>query len=251
MSTSAQQLSQSSTEQAATAEEVSSSIEEMAANIKQNAMNSEETERISNKAAKDAEEGGSAVAETVSAMKTIAEKIAVVEEIARQTNLLALNAAIEAARAGEHGKGFAVVASEVRKLAENSQAAAVEIGQLTTSSMDIADRAGKMLSTMLPDIRKTADLVQEISASSGEQTIGADQISNAIQQLSDVIQQNSAESEEIAGTAENLATEAENLQRAVAFFRTGTESDAPKKAASPEVKKHGHRASSRDGFERL
>ena len=223
----------------------------MAATIKQNAANATETEKISDKAAKDAEEGGKAVIETVSAMKTISEKIAVVEEIARQTNLLALNAAIEAARAGEHGKGFAVVASEVRKLAENSQAAAVEIGQLTTSSMDIADRAGKMLSTMLPDIRKTADLVQEISASSGEQTIGADQISNAIQQLSDVIQQNSAESEEIAGTAENLATEAENLQRAVAFFRTGSESDAPKQPAAQQVKKHGHRASSRDGFERL
>lgn len=251
MSTSAQQLSQSANEQAATAEEVSSSIEEMAANIKQNAMNSEETEKISNKASKDAEEGGRAVSDTVAAMKTIAEKIAVVEEIARQTNLLALNAAIEAARAGEHGKGFAVVASEVRKLAENSQSAAVEIGQLTTTSMEVADRAGRMLAAMLPDIRKTAELVQEISASSGEQTIGADQISNAIQQLSNVIQQNSAESEEIAGTAENLATEAENLQRAVAFFRTGNESAVSEAPAAKDVRKHGHRASPRDGFERL
>jgi methyl-accepting chemotaxis protein len=219
MSSSAQELSQSATEQAATAEEVSSSIEEMSATVKRNAENANETDKISTKAAKDAEKGGTAVSETVTAMRMIAEKIAFVEEIARQTNLLALNAAIEAARAGEHGKGFAVVASEVRKLAESSQSAAVEIGQLTTTSMDVADRAGTMLMTMLPDIRKTADLVQEISASSGEQAIGADQISNAIQQLSNVIQQNSAESEEIAGTAENLAGEARNLQRAVAFFR--------------------------------
>jgi methyl-accepting chemotaxis protein len=250
MSTSAQQLSQSATEQAATAEEVSSSIEEMAATIKQNAENANETEKISNKAAKDAADGGKAVSDTVDAMKTIAEKIAVVEEIARQTNLLALNAAIEAARAGEHGKGFAVVASEVRKLAENSQTAAVEIGQLTTSSMDVADKAGKMLLTMLPDIRKTADLVQEISASSGEQTVGADQISNAIQQLSNVIQQNSAESEEIAGTAENLASEAENLQKAVAFFRTGESKVEVKTALHPEKKVNRHSAGLK-GFERV
>ncbi|MGL4370284.1 MAG: methyl-accepting chemotaxis protein, partial [Spirochaetota bacterium] len=252
MSTSAQELSQSANEQAATAEEVSSSIEEMTANIKQNAENANETERIANKAARDAEEGGKAVSDTVDAMRTIAEKIAVIEEIARQTNLLALNAAIEAARAGEHGKGFAVVASEVRKLAENSQSAAVEIGQLTVSSLDVADRAGKMLSTMLPDIRKTAELVQEISASSGEQSLGADQISNAIQQLSSVIQQNSAESEEIAGTSENLAGEAENLQKVIAFFKTG-ETAAATVPASDGVyrKKASIRNMKEKGFEKV
>ena len=253
MSTSAQELSQSANEQAATAEEVSSSIEEMTATIKQNAENANETERIANKAASDAEEGGKAVLDTVDAMKTIAEKIAVIEEIARQTNLLALNAAIEAARAGEHGKGFAVVASEVRKLAENSQSAAVEISQLTTASLDVADKAGKMLQSMLPDIRKTAELVQEISASSGEQSQGADQIANAIQQLSSVIQQNSAESEEIAGTAENLATESETLQRVVSFFKTGDDTSAPVLA---EVRSSSRKSSAKSrldykGYERV
>lgn len=219
MSTSSQEMSQSSTEQAASAEEVSSSVEEMSATIKQNADNAVETERIANKAAKDAEEGGRAVKETVEAMKQISEKIGVVEEIARQTNLLALNAAIEAARAGEHGKGFAVVASEVRKLAENSQNAAVEIGNLTATSLQVADRAGVMLSEIIPDIRKTAELVQEISAASNEQNTGAQQIAEAVNQLSTVIQQNSAESEEMAATAEHLASEAENLQDVISFFK--------------------------------
>lgn len=220
MATSSQELSQSANEQAATAEEVSSAIEEMSSTIKQNAQNAAMTESIANKAAKDAEESSRTVVETVEAMKKIAEKIAVVEEISRQTNLLALNAAIEAARAGEHGKGFAVVASEVRKLAESSQGAAVEIIQLAGSSLEVADRAGKMISAMVPDIKKTAELVQEISAASHEQNLGAEQMSSAVQQLSMTIQQSSAESEEMASASENLAAEAENLQKVLSFFRT-------------------------------
>jgi PAS domain S-box-containing protein len=220
MATSSQELSQSANEQAATAEEVSSAIEEMSSTIKQNAQNASMTETIANKAAKDAEESGRTVAETVVAMKKIAEKIAVVEEISRQTNLLALNAAIEAARAGDHGKGFAVVASEVRKLAENSQSAAVEIIKLAGDSLLVADRAGQMISAMVPDIKKTADLVQEISAASHEQNMGAEQMSTAVQQLSMTIQQSSAESEEMASASENLAAEAETLQKVLTFFRT-------------------------------
>ncbi|MBI5559136.1 MAG: HAMP domain-containing protein, partial [Deltaproteobacteria bacterium] len=190
MSVTAQQMSQGATEQAASAEEISASMEEMAANIRQNTDNAMQTEKIAVKSSSDAREGGKAVSETVSAMKQIATKISIIEEIARQTNLLALNAAIEAARAGEHGKGFAVVASEVRKLAERSQSAAGEISKLSTSSVAIAETAGEMLNKMLPDIQKTAELVQEISASSKEQDSGAEQINKAIQQLDQVIQQN-------------------------------------------------------------
>jgi methyl-accepting chemotaxis protein len=218
MSSSSEEMSQGATEQAASAEEASSSMEQMAANIKQNSDNAQQTEKISQKAAEDAREGGEAVTETVSAMKKIAEKISIIEEIARQTDLLALNAAIEAARAGEHGKGFAVVASEVRKLAERSQTAAGEISRLSGSSVEVAEKAGEMLNRMVPDIQKTAELVQEIAAASNEQNTGADQINKAIQQLDQVIQQNASASEEMASTAEELSTQAEQLQSAIAFF---------------------------------
>ncbi len=177
-----QEMSQGATEQAASAEEVSSSMEQMVSNIKQNADNAQQTEKIALKAAQDAKEGGKAVTETVSAMKEIASKISIIEEIARQTNLLALNAAIEAARAGEHGKGFAVVATEVRKLAERSQVAAGEINQLSATSVDVAEKAGEMLTRIVPDIQRTAELVSEINAASNEQNSGAEQINKAIQQ---------------------------------------------------------------------
>jgi len=219
LSSSSEQLSQGATEQAAAAEEASSSVEQMSSNIKQNADNAFATEKIATAVAERASQGGAAVTETVAAMKAIAGKISIIEEIARQTNLLALNAAIEAARAGEHGKGFAVVASEVRKLAERSQTAAGEIGKLSTSSVEVAERAGEMLSQIVPDIQKTAELVQEISAASKEQTIGAEQINQAIQQLDQVTQQNASASEEMASTSEELASQAEQLQGTIGFFK--------------------------------
>ncbi len=219
MSASSEQLSQGATEQAASVEEVSSSMEQMAANIKQNSDNAQQTERIALKAATDGREGGKSVSETVAAMKEIASKISIIEEIARQTNLLALNAAIEAARAGEHGKGFAVVASEVRKLAERSQTAAAEINKLSASSVQIAERAGEMLARMVPDIQKNADLVQEITAASNEQSSGAAQINKAIQQLDQVVQQNASASEEMASTSTELLSQAEQLQNTIAFFK--------------------------------
>ncbi|MBI5847451.1 MAG: PAS domain-containing protein [Nitrospirae bacterium] len=219
MSSGSQQMSQGATEQASSVEEVSSSMEQMSSNIRQNADNAQQTEKIAIKSAEDAKAGGRAVTETVSAMKEIAGKISIIEEIARQTNLLALNAAIEAARAGEHGKGFAVVASEVRKLAERSQDAAGEISQLSTTSVQVAEKAGEMLTKLVPDIQKTAELVQEISAASNEQNTGAEQINKAIQQLDQVIQQNAAASEEMASTSEELASQAEQLQSTVTFFK--------------------------------
>ncbi|TGU71464.1 methyl-accepting chemotaxis protein [Geomonas terrae] len=219
LSANAQSMSEGASQQAAAAEEASSSMEEMSANIKQNADNAQQTEKIAVKSAEDAKEGGKAVSETVQAMKDIAGRISIIEEIARQTNMLALNAAIEAARAGEHGKGFAVVASEVRKLAERSQVAAGEISELSVSSVEVAERAGEMLSAILPDIQKTAELVQEINASSKEQDTGAQQINKAIQQLDQVIQQNASASEEMASTAEELSSQSAQLQSTIAFFR--------------------------------
>ena len=216
----AQLLSQGSNEQAAVAEEVSSSIEEMSANIQHNADNSMQTDRIALKAAQDAEISGKAVKEAVNAMKDITSRISIIEEIARQTNLLALNAAIEAARAGEHGKGFAVVASEVRKLAERSQTAAGEIGELSVTTVEAATRAGEMLEDLVPDIKKTAELVQEISHASTEQSDGVEQINTAVNQLSTIIQQNASSSEELAATSEELTSNAQNLAGLISFFRT-------------------------------
>jgi len=219
LSASAQSMSQGATEQAASVEEISSSMEQMTSNIKQNAENAQQTQSIAVKAAQDAKEGGEAVISAMEAMKNIAEKISIIEEIARQTNLLALNAAIEAARAGEHGKGFAVVAAEVRKLAERSGSAAAEISELSSSSVQVAERAGSMLTKMVPDIQRTADLVQEIAAASQEQNSGAEQINKAIQQLDQVVQQNASASEEMASTSEELSSQAEQLQSTMAFFR--------------------------------
>ena len=219
LSASSEQISQGATEQAASAEEASASMEEMAANIKQNADNAAQTEKIARQSAKDAETSGEAVSRAVTAMRTIAEKISIVQEIARQTDLLALNAAVEAARAGEHGKGFAVVASEVRKLAERSQSAAAEIGQMSGDTVKAAAEAGEMLNRLVPDIRKTAELVTEISAACREQDIGASQINEAIQQLDKVTQQNAGASEQMSATSEELAAQAEELQTSIAFFK--------------------------------
>jgi methyl-accepting chemotaxis protein len=219
LAASSEQVSQGATEQAASAEEASAAMEEMAANIKQNADNAAQTEKIARQSSKDAESSGVAVDKAVGAMRTIAEKIGIVQEIARQTDLLALNAAVEAARAGEHGKGFAVVASEVRKLAERSQAAASEIVSVSSDTVKAAAEAGEMLTKLVPDIRRTAELVSEISAACREQDIGASQINEAIQQLDKVTQQNAGASEQISSTSEELAAQAEELQASIAYFR--------------------------------
>jgi methyl-accepting chemotaxis protein len=225
LSSTAQQMSQGATEQAASTEEASASVEQMAANIRQNADNAAQTEKIAHQSAKDAQISGEAVTRAVDAMQTIAEKILIVQEIARQTDLLALNAAVEAARAGEHGKGFAVVASEVRKLAERSQAAATAISALSSSTVKVAREAGDMLGRLVPDIQKTATLVEEITAACREQNIGAEQINQAIQQLDKVTQQNSSASDEMAATSEELSAQAEQLESVISFFHTDDQGD--------------------------
>jgi methyl-accepting chemotaxis protein len=227
ISTASIQVSKGASSQAAAAEEASSSMEEMVSNIKQNADNAQQTDKIATKSAKDAQESGKSVLEAVSAMKEIANKISIIEEIARQTNLLALNAAIEAARAGEHGKGFAVVAAEVRKLAERSQKAAAEINQLSATTLKVSEKSGEMLDKLVPDIQRTAELVQEITAASKEQDTGAEQINKALQQLEQVIQQNASASEEMASTTEELTGQSDQLVSALSFFHTGDEDGAP------------------------
>jgi methyl-accepting chemotaxis protein len=222
-----QTLSQGTGEQAASVEETTSSLEEMSATITRNAESSRQTEQMAKAGASDAEESGRVVRETVDAMKAIAERISIVEEIAYQTNLLALNAAIEAARAGEHGRGFAVVATEVRKLAERSQRAAKEIGELAGTSVKVAERSGTLITELVPAIRKTADLVQEVAAASAEQSAGVTQVSRAMAQVDEVTQRNASAAEELSSTAEELAAQAESLLQLIAFFGGNTGAHRP------------------------
>ena len=226
VSSTAQSLSSGATEQASNLEETTAAVEEMTGSISQNADNARETNEMSNKAASMAVDGGKAVGETVVAMKNIAGKIGIIEDIAYQTNLLALNAAIEGARAGEHGKGFAVVASEVRKLAERSQKAAQEISQITGDSVDVSERAGKLLDEMVPSIQKTSDLIEEISSASAEQDTGINQINSSMTNLDQVTQQNAAASEELASASEEMSSQAVNLQEMVSFFTVGGDSNS-------------------------
>jgi methyl-accepting chemotaxis protein len=251
VASSASSVSQGTSEQAAAVEQVTSSMEQMSASITQNAENSRKMEQMARKGAQDASQSGQAVLETVSAMKSIAEKIAVIEEIAYQTNMLALNAAIEAARAGEHGRGFAVVAAEVRNLAERCRTAAQEIGGLAASNVQIAERSGGLLNELVPAIQKTADLVQEVAATSNEQSAGVNQINRAVSQVGLVTQRNAAGAEELSSTAEELASQAEALQDMISFFRVTTLNDGrsnKKRKADkphfPEGNGDGHHASS-------
>ena len=229
VSATAQTLAQGASEQAASVEETSASIEQMSASINQNTENAKVTDGMASKAAREAGEGGEAVGQTVAAMKSIADKIGIIDDIAYQTNMLALNAAIEAARAGEHGKGFAVVAAEVRKLAERSQVAAQEIGEVAKGSVSLAEKAGQLLDEIVPSIKKTSDLVQEITAASEEQSAGVGQINTAMSQLNQTTQQSASASEELAATSEEMGSQAQQLQQTMSFFKTG---DTPS-ASSP------------------
>jgi methyl-accepting chemotaxis protein len=236
ISTTSVEVSKGASSQAASAEQASSSMEQMVSNIKQNADSAQQTDKIANKSANDAQESGKSVVEAVAAMKEIASRVSIIEEIARQTNLLALNAAIEAARAGEHGKGFAVVAAEVRKLAERSQKAAGEINQLSGTTVKVSEKAGEMLSKLVPDIQRTAELVQEIAAASKEQDTGAEQINKALVQLEKVIQQNASASEEMAATTEQLSSQSDQLVSALAFFRTEDDGHAAVRSVGKAVR---------------
>lgn len=240
MSATSQSLSQASSEQAASVEETSASMEQMTASIQQNTENAKVTDGIATKASKEAVEGGEAVEKTVAAMKNIAAKISIIDDIAYQTNLLALNAAIEAARAGEHGKGFAVVAAEVRKLAERSQVAAREIGDVAGSSVELAEKAGTLLGAIVPSIQKAADLVQEISAGSEEQSSGVGQINDAMEQLNQITQQNASSSEELSATAEEMSAQAEQLQELMRYFKLDNQTqDTAPRARRATVSKQG------------
>jgi methyl-accepting chemotaxis protein len=233
VSASSQTLSQGTSDQAASVQETTASLEQMSGSIAQNAENGRQTEQMAVKGAQDAEEGGRAVGETIEAMRAIAEKISIIEEIAYQTNLLALNAAIEAARAGEHGKGFAVVATEVRKLAEKSQSAAKEIGTLASSSVSVAERSGQVLKDLVPSIRKTADLVQEVAAASAEQSSGVAQVNKAMARVDQVTQRNASAAEELASTAEEMAAQAQALEQLVTFFRSDEHAAAQRRPVAP------------------
>ncbi|MCX9154738.1 methyl-accepting chemotaxis protein [Niveibacterium sp. 24ML] len=250
ISATAQSLSQGASEQAASVEETSASIEQMTASISQNTENAKVTDSMATKAAREATEGGGAVQQTVEAMKKIADRIGIIDDIAYQTNLLALNAAIEAARAGEHGKGFAVVAAEVRKLAERSQVAAQEIGELASGSVKTAERAGALLNEIVPSINKTSDLVQEIAAASEEQSSGVSQINGAMSQLNQSTQQNASASEQLAATSEEMSGQAEQLQQLMAFFKvegaTGGVASARRPAARKAPAAGARRVVSRD-----
>jgi len=259
VSATAQSMSQTTSEQAASVEETSASVEQMSASINQNTENAKVTDGMASQAAKQAVQGGEAVTQTVVAMKQIAGKIGIIDDIAYQTNLLALNAAIEAARAGEHGKGFAVVAAEVRKLAERSQVAAQEIGELAGGSVEKAESAGKLLSEMVPSISKTSDLVQEISAASEEQSAGVNQINTAMSQLNQITQQSASSSEELAATSEEMSGQATQLQELMAFFKIdGGANSAPvahttahRAAASRPVPKLASASAGGSGYEKF